>query len=89
MKLTWNLVFKILISLFWIVCMIGFIDEAIHNRKTFAELLIRWDIVAIFFIFLFGCISIVLNTIWTKKNFIVGYFIIMFFLYLLFCLSIY
>ncbi|MCX2683905.1 hypothetical protein OQH60_08540, partial [Campylobacter sp. MIT 21-1685] len=77
-KMTWLLAFKIFIVLFWSLGMVGFIDAAIDNQKTFLELLARWDIVFVFVTILLGCISIILDCIFKNKNIMVSYFFIFF-----------
>lgn len=77
MKLSWLLVFKVFITLFWTLSMIGFILVAIDNRKTFLEILnTHWDIFAAI---LLGCISVILDFIFKEKNIMLSYFFIFFF----------
>lgn len=82
MKLTWNLVFKILIALFWIVGMIGIVNLFLYDSIDLQ--LSIYSIVVVL-----GLMSVVLNVIYRKKNFIIDYFIIFFLLQLLFYLSIF
>ena len=75
MKLSWLLVFKAFITLFWFLGMVGFISMAIDNRKTFLELFARWDIVLIFIVILLGCLSVVLDFFFRDKKIMTDYFL--------------
>lgn len=79
-KLTWILVFKIFIVLFWTFGMVGFIGMVIDNQKTFLELLTRWDIVLIFIVILLGCLSVVLDFFFRDKRIMTDYFLSFFLL---------
>lgn len=88
-KLTWILVFKIFIVLFWTFGMVGFIGMVIDNQKTFLELLTRWDIVLIFIVILLGCLSVVLDFFFRDKRIMTDYFLSFFCLLFAFFLSVY
>ena len=79
MKLSWLLVSKIFIILFWMLGMIGFICTAINSNKTFLEVLnAHW---VLFLAILLGCVSVVLDFIFKNKNIMLSYFFVFFFLH--------
>ncbi|MGX2973192.1 hypothetical protein [Helicobacter sp. T3_23-1059] len=65
---------KIFIALFWINGMYFFIDEFIHNQQSAKELFLKhWDIFCVIFL---GCISVILDIFYIKRNIAISYFFI-------------
>lgn len=74
MKLSWLLVFKAFITLFWVLGMMVFINEIANNYESFIKYFDYFDVVLGSMIFL-GCVSVTMDFFFKNKNIMVTYFL--------------